>query len=196
MVGDQRRAAASENGGVKKSPTPRRARRMPRALRRVHGFTLIEVMVALIVLVLGVLGAAAMTLTALRDSKQSSLRSQAVAAAYELGDLIRMNPTQTAVFLAAPPGSPVTTCYTSGCSAADLSTNDYYQWYAKLTSPATGLPNVTVKVCRDIASPASMATCDDLPTSPIAIKMRWDVKTNDGTFVGTAGPSFVLNIAQ
>lgn len=150
-------------------------------------------MVALVVLVLGVLGAAAMTLTALRDSKQSSLRSQAVAAAYELGDLIRSNPSETAVFLAGRPGTGASNCYTSGCTQTERATNDYFEWYAKATSTATGLPNLTIKVCRDATSPASMTTCDGLATSPVSIKMRWDVKLGDGTFVAASdGPSFVL----
>lgn len=197
MVGDCVATAANQNDGVKKSSV-RPVRSPSRRLARSRGFTLIEVMVALIVLVLGVLGAAAMTLNALRDSKQSSLRSQAVAAAYELGDLIRMNPTETAVFLAPPPGGPVSTCYTSGCTVTELSTNDYYEWHAKTTSTAVGLPNLVVKVCRNAAFPTDMTTCDDLPTSPITIRMRWDVKLNDGTFVAasSSGPTFWLAVQQ
>ena len=55
MLGTRAGPAAGHNVGMKKSSLLHPARRSA-------GFTLIEVMVALIVLVLGVLGAAAMTL--------------------------------------------------------------------------------------------------------------------------------------
>lgn len=150
------------------------------------GFTLIEVMVALIVLVLGVLGAAAMTLTSLRDNKQSALRSQASALAYELSDLMRANPGQELVFTGSVPGGIVAGCYTSGCLAAEMATSDYFQWKTKLisnTAPVLGLPNARWRICRDATSPGSMSTCDSLPTSPLVVKLQWDEKYNNGKFV-------------
>jgi type IV pilus assembly protein PilV len=167
---------------VKKSPASSlvRSARGPRA--RIAGFTLIEVMVALIVLVLGVLGAAAMTLTAIRDSKQSSLRSQASALAYELSDLMRMSPGQQGIFTGAVP-SAVPSCWTTGCSPADMAKNNYYEWNAKLTG-ANGLPNGAAIICRDVANlgsdaPSYAAACDGLATSPLVVKLRWDEKNNN-----------------
>lgn len=148
-------------------------------------------MVALIVLVLGVLGAASMTLTALRDNKQSSLRSQAVALAYEMGDLMRMNPGQEAIFTGAAPTVGVGACYTAGCSLTDMATNDYFLWSSKLRAPG-GLPNGVAVVCRD--STSATMSCDNAMTSPIVVKIRWDEKRNDGTFETTPGPRLVVPI--
>ncbi len=163
---------------------------LPPSARRAAGFTLIEVMVALILLVLGVLGAAAMTLNALRDGKQSALRSQAVGMAYEMSDLLRMNPGQEAVFRAAAPTSASSGCYAAGCTPDQMAANDYYEWNLKLTSPGIGLPNATAVVCRDATQTTTMS-CDNALTSPLVLKMKWDEKRNDGTF-GSVGPSTTL----
>jgi type IV pilus assembly protein PilV len=148
--------------------------------RRIAGFTLIEVMVALIVLVLGVLGAAAMTLTALRDGKQSGLRAQASALAYEAGDLMRANPGQETIFTGSVPVG-VATCYSTGCVPSDMAKNDFFEWNAKLTG-TSGLPNGAFVICRDTANmnpPTSAFTaCDNAATSPLVVKLRWDEKIN------------------
>lgn len=146
-------------------------------------------MVALIVLVLGVLGAAAMTLTALRDSKQSALRSQASALAFELAELMRMSPDQEAVFTGAVPAS-VGTCWTAtGCAPIDMARNNYYEWDAKLRG-STGLPGAAAKICRDVTNLTSdasgFASCDNLATSPLVVKLRWDEKANVSRFAANA----------
>lgn len=166
------------------------------------GFTLIEVMVALIVLVLGVLGAAAMTLNAIRDSKQSSLRSVASALAYEMGDLMRANrygtltppPYQEAVFTAAPPSGPIATCWTTGCSVSDMAKNDYYEWSQKLVS-TNGLPNGAAVICHD-AGLANYPTCDNSATAPLVVKLRWDEKNNNarGAVSATAVTTRYMNV--
>jgi len=164
-----------------------------RGARSARGFTLIEVMIALIILVIGVLGAVAMTLTALRDNKQSALRTTATAMAYELGELMRSNPGQESIFTGTQPTTAaiVAACYTTGCTQANLATTDYAQWLAKLTysganvtagTAVAGLPNASVKVCRDSANLTSMLICDNLTTSPLVVKMKWDERYNNGTY--------------
>ena len=180
MLGRHGVPVAHQNARVHKSSSP------SLSTHRSAGFTLVEVLVALIVLVLGVLGSAAMTLTSLRDNKQSALRSQASSMAYELADLMRANPLQETVFTGSTPSGVVAACYTSGCAPSDMAASDYSQWITKLTSttaPATGLPNASWKICRDAGNPNSMSTCDALATSPIVIKLKWDEKFNNGKFV-------------
>lgn len=192
MLGVRARHSRQQNAGVKKSAShpPLRRSRAPRAraLASASGFTLIEVMVALVVLVLGVLGAAAMTLSAIRDTKQSGLRSQASALAYELGDLMRMSPGQEGVFTGPAPGAGVPSCWSAGCSAADMATNNYYEWLGKLKGtsgmPGSGLPNGAAVICRDVGGLASdaasyAAACDGLATSPLVVKIKWDEKNNN-----------------
>lgn len=174
---------------------------MHQRVRTARGFTLIEVLVALIVLVLGVLGAAGMTLTALRDSKQSGSRSQGVALAYELADMMRANFKNEAIFTGAPPTAAVSSCYgASGCTPVEMASSEYWLWLQKLPSrgiPGISPPNVATKICRDSTSLDSMTNCDDSPDSPMVIKMTWDEKLNDGTFVdrsASAPPRLIMPV--
>ena len=198
MLGRQRGRSRRQNVGVKKAPSPRirtrSQRRLPRRAGVVAGFTLIEVLVALIVLVLGVLGAAAMTLNAIRDSKQSGLRSQASALAYEIGDLMRANrnPSQETVFTGAPPTGAISSCWTTGCIPSDMAKNDYFRWRQKLqgtTGVAAVLPNGDAVICRDATMLASYPACDNLATSPLVVKLKWDEKNNNAR--STTGPTAV-----
>lgn len=61
------------------------------ALRRNRGFTLVEAMVALIVLSVGLLGIAALYVETLRANRTSLYRTQAVNMATDVGDRMRSN---------------------------------------------------------------------------------------------------------
>ncbi len=194
MLGEPRSRRPRENTGVKNLPVPsihpvptRGGRAGSSDRPRQAGFTLIEVMVALIVLVLGVLGAAAMTLTAIRDSKQSGLRSTASALAYEVSDLMRANPGQEAIFKGTT-SAPVATCWTTGCSfaAGDMASNDLYEWRRKLQGP-NGLPNGDAVICRDSTKLADSfyPACDNATTSPLVVKLKWDEKNNNARDAAT-----------
>jgi type IV pilus assembly protein PilV len=62
-----------------------------RRSRRSKGFTLIETLVALVVLSIGLLGVAALQLMSLRASHGSAMRSQATFLAYDIIDRMRAN---------------------------------------------------------------------------------------------------------
>jgi type IV pilus assembly protein PilV len=72
--------------------TKRSQRRVPRPAR---GFTLVEVLVALLVLSVGMLGIAALYLDSLRASRAALYRTQAVTLASDIADRIRANRTPT-----------------------------------------------------------------------------------------------------
>lgn len=65
--------------------------RTARGSRRVRGFTLIEVLIALIVLSIGLLGIAAMYVETLRANRSALYRTQAISLASDLADRIRAN---------------------------------------------------------------------------------------------------------
>lgn len=98
---------------------------------RSSGFTLVEVLVALIVLAIGLLGIAALYVDSLRASRTALLRTQAIAIASDLADRIRTNrqacDSTACAYTGA--GTVTATCEnTTGCTAAELAANDIYRW--------------------------------------------------------------------
>ncbi len=72
---------------------PRRTVPVPtNAGARSHGFSLIEVMVALLVLSIGLLGIAGLQVFSLKYNHQSYERTQAVTLIYDIADRMRANP--------------------------------------------------------------------------------------------------------
>lgn len=64
---------------------------MQNTTRKSSGFTLIEVLIALVVLSIGMLGIAALYLDSLRASRAALARTQAVTLAADIGERIRAN---------------------------------------------------------------------------------------------------------
>jgi type IV pilus assembly protein PilV len=63
----------------------------PSALRKQHGATLIEVLIAVLILGLGLLGMAALQTRALQGSQSATQRSQAVMSVQEMLDILRVD---------------------------------------------------------------------------------------------------------
>jgi type IV pilus assembly protein PilV len=97
-------------------------RSAPTSAAAVRGVGLIEVLVAVLVLAIGLLGVAAMQATALRNSQSSLERSQGVMYAYTILDSMRANP-QAARSGAYDMGL---TCVVP--AAGDLVANDKRTW--------------------------------------------------------------------
>lgn len=74
--------------------TPTQFARPLAACRPSGGFTLLEVLIALLILSVGLLGIAGLQLTGLRSNHSAYLRSQATILAYDLLDRLRANRAQ------------------------------------------------------------------------------------------------------
>lgn len=128
------------------------------------GMSLIEVMVALLVLAVGLLGIAAMQSLALRGSQSSLETSQAVMATSSILEAIRANPDQVASYNMAK------TCATPGAGSTRV-TNDQSAWIASLK---TTLGNAAT-TCGQISNCAAAAAC--------RVTVFWD-DSRGGTDVG------------
>lgn len=158
---------------------------------RTNGFTLIEVLISVLVLAIGVIGAARMQLAALRTSQQSAYQTAALHLAAEMAEKIRVNQRQSALagfsspFLSidyksfdTPPARPAAMCYAMNCGTDDLASFDIYEWEARVKA---ALPGGRVKVCRDSKPWNSTAgaltwTCTvraDGAGTPVVIKIGW-----------------------
>jgi type IV pilus assembly protein PilV len=95
------------------------------------GFTMVEVLVALVVLTIGLLGIAALYLNSLQSGRTAIYRTQAVNLAADLADRIRANRTAQAAYgtLFADAEAAVAGCYTTGgCIDTDLASSDLARW--------------------------------------------------------------------
>lgn len=105
------------------------------------GFTMVEVLVALVVLAIGLLGIAALYLNSLQSGRTAIYRTQAVNLAADLADRIRANRTAQVAYgtLFADAEVEVAGCYTTGgCIDTDLASTDLARWKGTL---AQLLPN-------------------------------------------------------
>ncbi len=114
----------------------------PAAARRARGFTLLEVLVALVVLSIGLLGIGKLVMASARGNDSAYMRSQATALAYAILDAMRANRDQAIagaynVSLGSYTGGA--NCVTPNtCTAAQLVAYDLSQWKGKM---AVVLPN-------------------------------------------------------
>jgi type IV pilus assembly protein PilV len=103
-----------------------------------RGFSLIEVLVALLILSIGLLGLAALQTAGMRFNTQSYQRTQAVLNAYDIIDRIRANPggmnagNYNDIDLVY--SAPVTDCMGATCTTAQMADYDIGQWKASLTN--------------------------------------------------------------
>jgi len=104
------------------------------------GFTLIEVLIAVLVLSIGLLGLAALQANGLRSNYGAYTRSQAVILVNDMADRIRANPTAAASYnnINGPGGGA--DCEAADCNTTDLALYDTAEWYTSLQNT---LPNGT-----------------------------------------------------
>lgn len=139
----------------------------------VRGMTLLEVLVALIVLSIGLIGLAGLQSTSLRMNNSATHRSQATALAYEMADRVRAN----AAAAAAPAwgyDDPTPTFQsscgtTAGCSSETaMAQHDMFLWNQRI---GLLLPLGVGTICRD-STPQTVA-CDGVGEAYV-IRVTWD----------------------
>jgi len=138
------------------------------------GFSLIEVLVTLVIVIVGLLGLASLMLKGLQTNASSQLRTVAVSQAYDIADRMRANvvgvragnydsilpPSSTTTCSTTnlgttahvQPSSSAITCSTScttSCSVADVASMDGCSWNL---SNASLLPEGAGAVCKDAAN--------------------------------------------
>lgn len=141
-----------------------------------NGFTLIEVLVAMLMLAGGLLGFALLQTTTQKNNRLAYQDGTAVQLANQLADEMRSNrtaivnyqATSSAGWALVPACTPTAkpTAGGSGCTPTNMATNDLAQWYLDL---ANYLPSGTGKV---VQTPNA--------TAPVYnISVSWD-SNNDG----------------
>lgn len=114
-----------------------------------QGFTLLEVLIAVVILSIGLLGLAALQAIALRNNAQSYERSQATALAYEIADVMRANRVAAgngAFLLDAGASAPaVASCENADatCTRSQMAAYTLGDWHRRLS---TLLPDGTASI--------------------------------------------------
>lgn len=187
--------------------------RQVRNVRRVGGFTLVEVLVSIVVLSFGLLGMVGLQAASLQANRDARLQSTAVVLARELAEMMRGNKDEALrstnnPYLIGRVNSPLaaptptyclsvggTACTTPGAVAqAELT-----DWLARVED---ALPKATISICRDTAPFAPDGTAQWACTStnnsdPILIKIGWtrpSFKSGDDVVQASDHPSVVLPV--
>ncbi|MBQ4833063.1 type IV pilus modification protein PilV [Pseudoalteromonas sp. MMG010] len=125
-----------------------------------NGFTLIEVLIAFIILSFGLLGAVALQAKAKQASFDALQRSAAIALGNDILQRIRANDTSDLVglykreFTSTSQLSTASTCFSGTCSAAQIALFDLQQWKRAIRAREnTGaLDNATVCINPEVVS--------------------------------------------
>lgn len=136
-----------------------------------RGDTMIEVLVTIIIIAVGVLGAAALQVTTLKNLSSSHSASVAAILAEDFSERMRANPDEALdndayVHNAAPGTFP--DCAADACSMAQLATYDMGTWWQQLT---TVLPSGRGEVTRNAG------------TNTFVLTVRWDDDRSGSTGV-------------
>ncbi len=118
------------------------SRQQKNLIKRVGGFTLVEVLIALIILSVGMLGIAGLYVHSMQAGRTSLFRHHAVTLAGDVADRIRANPRAAIVYSQAGANN---NCVNGGvdCTPAQMAANDIDLWDQQA---ADTLPNGTVTV--------------------------------------------------
>lgn len=108
-----------------------------------YGFTLLEVMIAMVVAAVALLGLASLQAQSLSFNQTAYTRSQATYFAYDILEKMRMNKVAANagsydLGLTDVPNSA--TCYGTGstCSQTDFAAADKYEWYTQINNTLPG----------------------------------------------------------
>lgn len=174
-------------------------------------FTLVEVLIAVFIFSIALLGVASLQITGLRLSHDSLLRTYAHQLALDMADRIRANRTAAQLGTSSPYNNPsrsktanpscigidtLGNALDTQCSTTELAQHDFYEWYANLQGQtATSwhsnidalLPQANGVVCVDSTpndgTPTNPA-CDNTQISGsnmFTIKIWWNERKDGGT---------------
>lgn len=112
--------------------------KMRHNLNKQRGITIIEVLVAMLILAVGLLGMASLQVRAVSDTTNSSFRSIAIFYANDMADRIRANPAAEGVGGYAnkdkDDGSEKVGCLAvAGCSSSDMALHDLWEWQQNIS---------------------------------------------------------------
>lgn len=161
------------------------------------GFTLLEVLVAVVIFSIGLLGIATLHLTGMKQTFNSHVRAVAVAQAEDMADRMRANPSAVSAgdynVSSIPGTAPAVDCSNAQCTAAQMAAYDLYSWAVE---DAQALPQGAGVVCLDSTPDDGDATdwkCDD-SGEVYAVKVQWSERGLDSKDNTVTTRRFVMRV--
>jgi type IV pilus assembly protein PilV len=151
------------------------------AMKKSSGFSLVEVLIALIVMSVGMLGIAGLYVQSMQAGRTSMLRHHAVNLAGDIADRIRANPTAGAAYTASPGTDNRCDAGDVDCTIAEMAANDIFLWQAQAAEFLPPMADGTDQVIIDFDAAAIPPT--------YTVTVRWDEPTPNNV-----PPSYVLTI--
>ena len=141
-------------------------------LKTNKGFSLVEVLIALIVMSVGMLGIAGLYVQSMQAGRSSMLRHHAVNLAGDIADRIRANPTAGAAYTAATGANNNCVAQNTDCTIAEMAANDIFLWQQQANDflPPMGDGSQQVLIVFTAGTPPNYQ-----------ITVRWDEPTPDGS---------------
>ncbi len=159
-------------------------------LRTQRGVGLLEVLIALVIISIGLLGMAGLQAKAVKAERDSFNQTMAMVYAYYLSERVRANgedplaPTFPYNNFTAPIANPGTNCdlLAANCTVAQRARQDVFEWQQQV---ALNLPNANAVICLDSTpfdgtarvNAAGVTTlvhgCDGAAGANYAIKLFW-----------------------
>jgi len=150
-------------------------------LRKSKGFSLVEVLIALIIMSVGMLGIAGLYVQSMQAGRTSMLRHHAITLAGDIADRIRANPTAGAAYIATPGADNNCVAMGAVCNVGEMAAHDIFLWRAQaldfLPPMANGTEQVVVTFNAAAVPPA------------FTIVVRWDEPTPDNI-----PPSYTITV--
>jgi type IV pilus assembly protein PilV len=151
-----------------------------------RGFSMIELLVAVLIMGVGVLGVTGLQMVSLQNNRDALMRTEALQMAYNILDRVRVNPgtgvpgaNYDGVAFDDAPAAPAD-CVANNCSAGQMATFDLSLWKCALGGHSTET------VCTDIRNNNLLPALTDQPGLPdgngqiavdgagvISVSVRW-----------------------
>lgn len=109
-----------------------------------QGFTLLEVLIAVLVLSIGLIGLAGMQMLGVKNNNSAAMRTQSVFLAQDISDRMRANIANASSYvLTGTPACAGVCNITTGCSGAQLAAYDICQWRTEVATLPGGVGHIT-----------------------------------------------------
>ncbi|WP_394129754.1 type IV pilus modification protein PilV [Shewanella maritima] len=135
-----------------------------------NGFSLIEVMVSLVILVVGLIGIFNLHIVSKKGSFESFQQTQASYYANDIINRMRLNPTQLGTYAGTFSGTstqPSPNCNTTICSPVEMRAWDLYEWQSSFTGADETIGT------QNVGGLDTPTACIELNANTVTVVLAW-----------------------